>query len=167
MHNLSKQSVSLALVVTAVTGCAGDSGAYPSLALRPFETGTPTAAPAPAPEPIRPVISPAALAGLRAEAAAAHAAYLAREGEAERLARAARGQPFESDARAAALVALADLDSRRGTTAGALARLDTLAGEAAATLASDPALTGAQTEVAALVAREDAGIARLWDVLGS
>lgn len=168
MTIISKNSVCLALVVTAVTGCAGNSGDYPSLALRGFETGAQLAVadPPPAPEAIRPATSSADLAQLRAAANASHAAYLRRETEAERLARAARGLSFESNARAAALVALADLDTLRGATAGTLARLDSLAADAAAALAADPALTAAQTEVAAQLAREDAGLTQLWETMG-
>jgi len=164
-----KTSLSLGLVVAALAGCAGSNKTYPSLALRPFEKGEApiTPDPDPSPTPIRPSVSPAMLAQLRQAADTSHAAYLSGEAVAERLARAARGQSFESQPRAAALVALADLDSRRGATAGTLARIDALVAEAAAALASEPALTAAQAEVAALVAREDAGIARLWDAMGS
>jgi len=160
---------SLGLVVTALTGCAGDSGPYPSLAMRSFETGTAPIAPDPVPSPAtnRPAVSAAMLAQLRAEAGTSHTAYLSSEAAAERLARAARGTSFESQPHAAALVALADLDARRGATAGTLARIDTLAAEAGTALAADPALTAAQTEVATLLAREDAGIARLWAEMGS
>lgn len=168
MNSIWKTSVSLALVVSAATGCAGDSGRYPSLALRPFETGAvPIAPSAPAPEVIRPVITPSQLAELTASAATSHGEFVARANAAERLAQAARGQSFETNASAAALVALADLDTRRAATAGVLARLDALAAEAATTLAADPALTAAQTDVAALVAREDASLSRLWEMLGS
>jgi hypothetical protein len=92
---------------------------------------------------------------------------VAGEERAARLARAAAGLPIESNARAAALVALADLDAQRGKTAGALAKLDALAAEAAGALSPDPALSAAQTEVAATLAREDSAIARLWEAMGS
>lgn len=169
MRATLKSSLSLGLVVAALTGCAGDSGAYPSLAMRPFETGTAPIAsdPVPSPEANRPEVSPAMLAQLRAAADTSHAAYLSGEAAAERLARAARGLSFESQPRAAALVALADLDAQRGATAGTLARIDTLVAEAGGALVADPALCATQTEVAALLAREDAGIARLWAVMGT
>ncbi len=164
-----KKSLGLGLIVAALAGCAASDDTYPSLALRPFEKGEAPmpSAPEPLPTPIRPPVSPVMLAQLRAAADTSHAAYLSGEAAAERLARAARGQSFESQPRAAALVALADLDSRRGATAGTLARIDGLVAEAAAALASDPALAAAQAEVAALVSREDAGITRLWDAMGS
>lgn len=167
MNIIWKTSVSLALVLTAVSGCAADSERYPSLALRPFETGEAPVVASPAPAPIRPVISAAQLADMLAAAQASHAAFLMQESAAGRLARTARGQSVESNAYAASLVALADLDSRRAVTAATLARIDALAAESATTLADDPALSAAQNNVAALVAQEDASLARLWNMLGS
>lgn len=151
-----------------LSACAGGEHHYPSLALRPFETGAaPLAGPEPAPVPNRPVTPAARLAELRAAAAASQTAFAAREGEAARLARAAAGQPFESDARAAAMVALAELDSRRAATAGALATLDSLAAEAAGALSPDPGVAAARSDITAQLARQDAAIARIWKVIGS
>lgn len=161
------KSATLCLIGAGLAACTGTQGDYPSLALRPFENGTAPASPAPSPTPIRPATSPARLAELRAAAASADSAFSARAGEAGQLARVAAGQPAESNARAAALVMLAELDTLRGQTAGALAALDSLAAEAANALSPDPALTGAQSEVAATLAREDATIAQLWGVMGS
>lgn len=166
MRTKLKTPVTFALLAAALAGCAGSGDAYPSLAMRPFESGPPPESPAP-PEPIRSPTPPARLAELREAAATSHSAFLAREVDAARLARAAAGQPFESPARAAALVALADLDAQRGRTAGALAALDVLAAEAAAALTPDPAVRVVQDEIAAKLAREDAGIARLWEAMGS
>jgi hypothetical protein len=154
------------LLAAQAGGCAGDPGAYPSLAMRPFERGVVAETPAP-PAPIRPAIPAARVAELRAAGAASHAAFLAQESEAARLARAAAGQPFESNARATALVAMADLDAKRSATASTLATIDVLAAEAANALAAEPALGEAQAEIAALLAREDEAIARLWGVMGS
>lgn len=159
-------AAALALSAAGLTACAGSGETYPSLAIRSFErAGVPQAEPAPL--PIRPATPTARLDALRADAAAADRAFAAREGEAARLARAAAGQPADSGARASALIALAELDRHRGRTAIALAALDSLAAEAAAALSPDPALADAQGEVAAVLAREDAGIARLWEVMGS
>jgi hypothetical protein len=161
-----KTSVNLVLLSAALAGCAGNSDDYPSLAMRPFESGVVAEAPTPT-APIRPATPAARVAQLREAGTTAHAAFIAQEAEATRLARAAAGQPFESDARASALVAMADLDARRAATAGTLATIDTLAAEAAGALAADPALDAVQTEIAALLAREDDTIARLWKVMGS
>ena len=166
MRTNTTKSAICALLAAVATGCAGDSGDYPSLAMRPFESGVVAEAPAP-PPPIRPAIPAARIAELRAAGAASHAAFLAQESVAARLARAAAGQPFESRARATALVAMADLDAKRSATAGTLATIDVMAAEAASALAADPVLGAAQTEIAALLAQEDESIARLWGVMGS
>lgn len=155
-------------LIAALPACAADNGRYPSLSLRPFETGAAPVSPAPdIPSPIRPAISPEALAALRSKAQNAHAAFLTQESAAAPLARAAAGQSIETNARAAAMVAMADLSSKRGATSAVLADLDLLSVEAATALAADPALSATQTEVAELLAREDAGIARLWEAMGS
>lgn len=169
MHRDGKIGLAMVLLMAALTGCAGTgsgAGSPPSLALRPFETSAPPAA-EPAPAPNRPALSAARLAELRDAGLAAHSAFLTQESAAAPLARAAAGQPFESRARAAALVAMADLDARRGAMAGTLAALDSLAADAAAALSPDPALTAVQTEIAALLVRQDQGIARLWETMGS
>ncbi len=167
MHAKLTKTAILATLFVSASACAGGSDAYPSLAMRPFENGTAAQAPAPAPLPIRPATPPARIAELRAAAAAADSAFTARSDEAARLARAAAGQPFESNARAAAIIALAELDTQRGKTAGALAALDSLAAEAAGALSPDPALAQAQGDIAATLARQDASIARLWGTMGS
>ncbi len=161
------KTVIITLLVAGLTACAGASGDYPSLAMRPFESGVAPETGAPPPAPIRPATDPARLAQLRAAAASADSAFAARAREAAALARAAAGQPAESNARAAALVALAELDTQRGRTATALAALDSLAAEAAGALSPDPALTAAQSEVAATLARQDETIARLWGAMES
>lgn len=166
MHAQLAKSAALFVLLAGLTACAGADGRYPSLAMRPVETGAAAEAPAP-PLPIRPATPAARLADLREAAAAAQTAFAARESEAARLARAAAGQPIESNARAAAMVALADLDAHRGKTAGALAALDTLAADAAAALSPDPALAALQGEVAATLARQDRTIAELWGVIGT
>lgn len=155
-------------LIAALSACAANEGRYPSLALRPFETGSAVVGPAPeSTGPIRPATSPAALAALRSTAMRAHAAFLTQETATAPLARAAAGQSIDTNARAAALVAMAELTSQRSATAAVLADLDLLVAEAATALFPDPALMATQAEVAALLAREDAGIARLWDAMGS
>lgn len=164
-------NLGLAGLMAALCGCAGADGRYPSLAMRPFETSAPVAAatpPASAPdEPIRPVATAAEIAALVERAKTAHGAFTAQQDEAARRARAAAGQAIETNARAAALVAMADLSSHRGATSAVLADLDLLMVEAAGRFASDPALASARAEVAALLAGEDAVMAKLWEVMGS
>lgn len=170
MHTHGKIGLATVLLMAALTGCAGmvaGAGNPPSLALRSFETGPQPESSLPAPAPNRPAVPAARLAELRDAGVAAHTAFLSQESAAAPLARAAAGQPFESRARSTALVAMADLDARRAAMAGTLAELDSLAAEAAAALSPDPALTAVQTEIAALLVRQDEGIARLWETMGS
>lgn len=156
-------------LLAGLSACAGSGDRYPSLALRPFETGE--APPSPPPAPIvvatAPAIGAGEIAALRGRAAAAHAAFQRQQPVAARLARAAAGQSVESNTRAQALVALAELTSLRSNTAGVLADLDLHAVNAATALRPDPALEMAQSEAAALVASEDAALVRLWEVMGS
>lgn len=147
--------------------CAGGDGRYPSLALRSFETDVAAAPGTPEPAPIRTPEQDAALAALTSRADAAHAAFVSQQARTAPLARAARGQPVTSDARAVALVAMADLASKRGATSAVLADLDAVAVGDATRLASDPAVEAARTRIAALLASEDAGIAQLWETMGS
>lgn len=148
----------------AMAACTTPAEDYPSLAQRPAERieGTfepDTAEPAP-PPPVLPSADVAArLAQLRRDAEAAHAEFRANTPAAERLARA--GGATGSDAWAAAQVALADLDSIRSRSAIALAELDTLWVDA--TLESGPreAVGDTRDAVEALIAEEDAVLARL------
>jgi hypothetical protein len=167
MHAHLTKSAIVATLCTVLVACAGDRSDFPSLALRPFENGAAPEDTATPPAPIRPPTSAARLIELREAAGRADAAFTARKDEATRLVRVAAGQPVESNARAAALVELAALDTLRGQTASALAMLDVLAAEASGALSEDAALSVTQAQVAATLAREDAYIARLWDEMGS
>lgn len=160
------RNLALAGLSVALAACAADSGRYPSLALRPFETAAPVTTEPEAPAPIRPAIDPARLAALRERADAAHAAFVKQQAAAAPLVRTGAGQSVESNARAAALVALADLRSKRSATAVVLADLDILNADTVTALAPDPALAAAQAEVATLVASEDEALAQLAQVLG-
>jgi hypothetical protein len=171
MMSRQLQHYTLGALALSLSACAGGDGRYPSLALRPFETAGVAEAPSPPPPPpasssIRPVVDTARLTALRDKALAAHAGFAAQERVAAPLARAAAGQPAESNARAAAIIALADLRSRRGATSSALADIDLLHAEGATALTPDPALSAVQAEVTALLAREDAMLAQLWQVIG-
>ncbi len=161
------KSATIAVCAAGLAACAGSTGDYPSLAMRPFENGTAPASPLSAPAAIRPATPAARLAELRAAAASADSAFAARSREAGALVGAAAGQPSDSGTHAAALVVLGELDTLRGKTAIALAALDSLAAEAAGALSPDSALTAAQAEVAATLARQDETIARLWGVMDS
>jgi hypothetical protein len=166
MHAHLKNLAVLGLVA-GLSACAGDAGRYPSLALRPFEiNGAPAPAP-PAPTPIRSPEQVADLAALVRRADAAHTEFARAQTLAQPLARAARGLSPESDARASALVAMADLTVKRGATSAVLADLDAIAIDTATKLAPDPATEAARAKVAALLASEDAELAQLWEAMGS
>jgi hypothetical protein len=153
-------------LIAVLCACAGSDGRYPSLAMRPFETAPPAPAPEAVNEPTRPLADAPALAELLARAVAADEAFARQQPGAARLASAAAGQPVESNARAAALVAMADLAARRGTTTAVLADLDRLAADSAVAFAPAQEIETARTQVIALVAGQDRALARLWEVMG-
>jgi len=153
-------------LIAVLSACAGGDGRYPSLAKRPFETAPPATAPTVPTKTARPVADAAMLSELVSRATEAHTRFTGREPAAGQLARAAAGRSIESDRRAAALVAMADLTAQRGATSAVLADLDELAVEASISFAPGPQIDAARTEVLALVARQDAAIARLWETIG-
>jgi len=162
----------LALLVSLVllAGCASASGDYPSLAQRPAEraqgTFTPDAPDAAPPLPVLPSADLAArLAELSRQADATHAEFRGATPAAERLASVAGSRG--SDSWAAAEVALSDLDSIRSRTAVALADLDTLWVDATLEAGPREAIGMARTVVEALVAEEDAVLARLRGRVGA
>jgi hypothetical protein len=153
-------------LIAVLCACAGDDGRYPSLAMRPFETAPP-AAPAPPPtEPTRPLADAPQLAELSARAARANDDFTRQQPVAAQLARAAAGQGVESNARARALVAMADLAAKRGATSAALADLDLLVADSAISFAPAQEIEAARARVLAFVEGQDAAMARLWEVMG-
>lgn len=154
-------------LMAGLSACSANGDRYPSLALRPFETAPPAPPAAKPAEPIRPLVDDAGLTAILSRANSAHAAFSGKEATALRLARAATGQSIESNARAAALVAMAELASARGTTATVLAELDDLAARSATTFAPTQGIDAARAQVTAMVAAEDAAMAKLWEVMGT
>jgi hypothetical protein len=154
-------------LVAALSACASEDTRYPSLAMRPFETAPPPADTAPVPEPTRPLADSTQLAALVSRAVSADAEFARQQPVAAQLARAAAGQSVESNARARALVAMADLAAKRGATSAVLADLDGLAANSAVTLAPTQDVEAARAQVLALVTGQEAAMARLWDVMGS
>lgn len=150
-----------------LAACAGSADRYPSLALSQFETAATMPQSAPPPPPIRSDTDQAAIAALGVRADSAHAAFESQHKITEPLARTARGLSADDNRRGRALVAMADLSSRRSATAAVLADLDALAAEADVALVPDAGLAAAQARIAALLANEDAALARLWEVMGS
>ncbi len=156
------------LAAGIIAGCAGSADRYPSLALRAAETRPGAAA---ALEPQRPAApepaptDPARLAALRSAAQGADARFARQQTGTAALVTRARGQPIESDARARAVVALAELSSLRSATFGPLGDLDLLAADRAAALARSDAIDTLRSEVLAMIARQDAILSALWTEL--
>ncbi|MEE4316681.1 MAG: hypothetical protein V2I74_06835 [Erythrobacter sp.] len=166
VYMLARRKFHLLLPLSAgLCACAGGDGPYPSLATRAFESAAAPVASAPA-EPIRPLADAAALRALVARAAEADNGFTREATLAEPLVRRASGQPVESDTRAAALVAMADLAARRGAASAVLAELDRLVAESATTFAPAEDIKTARGTVEALVSGQNATMARLWEELG-
>lgn len=167
VYMLERRKIRVLLPLMAtLCACAGGDARYPSLAMRPFETAPPPAAPTSPPEPIRPLADARTLAALVDAAVSADDAFIRQQQITAPLARAAAGQPVESNARAAALVAMADLAARRGATTAVLADLDRLAADSAVTFAPDRDVLAARGKVASLVEGQNAAMARLWEEMG-
>ncbi|MBI1403665.1 MAG: hypothetical protein GC147_10665 [Porphyrobacter sp.] len=152
--------------MAGLCACAASDARYPSLAMRPFETAPPGTAPTAPAEPTRPLADAEALRLLVAKALEADHAFARQRALAVPLVAAAAGLPVESDARAAALLAMADLSAKRGVTTAALADLDRLVAESAAVFAPKQDIETARGTVAALVDGQDAAMARLWKDMG-
>lgn len=152
--------------IALLAGCAGDSGRYPSLAIRDFERvegqfavdgGIPALA-APAPP------GPATIAqvgSLIEEANQAHRNFLDSVSATERLLDAARGMGPESNAWAEAQIALSVLETRRTLLATRLADLDLLMADASLAYEQLGEIEAARSAVEALTAEEDRILDRL------
>lgn len=157
-----------ALAGLLLSGCAGASDAYPSLAIRDAEriSGefTPVEPETPAPAP---VASPQDIAAILAQANELNRKFVSEQSQARQIIGSANGAGLESAAYARALVALASLTSLRGQTAIALSNLDELRAEAGMTFAPDADIRVAQAEVAMLVAEQTTAIDSLAATLPS
>ena len=153
-------------LIAGLCACAGADGRYPSLAMRPFETAPPATPTPPPAEPNRPLADLQQLAALSARAAKANDDFARQQPVAARLASAAAGQSVESNARARALVAMADLAASRGATSAVLAELDRLVADSAVSFAPAVEIEATRARVLAFVEGQDAAMARLWEVMG-
>jgi hypothetical protein len=151
-----------------LTACAGDTGRYPSLAIRDAERVqgqyTPASSDTPA-APIQPVAASTDIAALVAQAEASHQRFTQAEAGARELVAGARGLTIESNERQLALIALSDLSSLRSDTAVNLGSLDLLAAQASTTFAPTEELAAARALVLDLVTAEDAALDALWTEL--
>lgn len=151
-----------------LAGCASTAGDYPSLAIRDAERVSGTiAVPATPPAPLPAGPAPAELASLQASIREGHARFMAQTGAAQRAVAAASGAGVGSDSWSAAQVAVADLEGKRSQVMIALADLDRLYASAAVEGADVTAAQSALAEANALVAQENAEIARLLGALAS
>jgi len=149
--------VALIPVAAFLPGCVGgDSERYPSLAIRDVERIDRELEPAPPlTPPGDPVASASELDGIVANARKYVDRFETAWPTALRLARQAGSAGPESEIRARALIALADLTSLHGRTAMTLGELDRLEAEAAVTLAPVEPIRTAQAQVAEWVRAQD------------
>ncbi|MEQ5787044.1 hypothetical protein J3454_03985 [Erythrobacter sp. NFXS35] len=162
---MRRKILGLLPLIAAVSACAGSDTRYPSLAMRSFEVNPPPSGPTRPPAPTRPIVDDATLVALVDRAVTADTKFSRQQAEAAQLARAAAGRPIESDARAAALVSMADLAAHRGATTTVLAELDELAVTAATTFAPTQEIEGARAQVLTLVTDQNAAMERLWEMM--
>lgn len=168
VYMIVRRKISALLPLIAVlSACAAGDARYPSLAMRPFETAPPAPESEAPAEPTRPLADSAQVAALVSRAMSANDEFTRQQAATVPLARAATGQSVESNARARALVAMADLAAKRGATSAALADLDALAANSATTFAPAREIEAARAQVLALVEGQNAAMARLWEVMGS
>ena len=159
MTRISFPACLLAACATVIlSGCAGSSDRYPSLAIRDAERQAGVVTPAPAPDPVAPVASAEDIAVILASAREANTAFKEAQPGVSRLALAARGLGVESNAYANAAAAIAVLSSLRGETVAALGRLDELETEAATTFAPLEEIRIAQLEIEGMIAEQSAAL---------
>lgn len=163
--NLSKWPfLSLTFVVVPLLSGCGSNAGYPSLARRPAERITGSAAvvaPAPAPVVQPDLATQSRLARLREMASTAHARFNAQVPAASRLVTAAVGAAVASESWSVASVALATLESRRSDAMIALADLDSLYTRDRVEGGDGTAIAAVREQVTAWVADEDTTLAQL------
>lgn len=160
----------VALLSALLPGCAGDSGRYPSLAMRDVERVNGQFDPASRVEPvelaIRAIVPSSSISELVDQANASHQRFVSKVSTARSLAVNARGTGRDSDARGRAIVALADLTSVRSQTEIALGDLDMLIAERTNRLEPADEAIAAHASVLQLVAEQDRTLTDLWSLLG-
>ncbi|MEP7222734.1 MAG: hypothetical protein ABI673_08720 [Novosphingobium sp.] len=166
MNSRQPHSLILPLAILCALSACGSQAGYPSLARRPAERITGSAAvvtPAPAPivEAVPDLAAQSRLARLREMAATAHERFDAALPDTARRVAAAQGAAVASESWSVASIALATLESRRSDAMIALAVLDSLyvqdrvAGGEGSTIAS------LRDQVTGWVADEDKALAQL------
>ncbi|MGB5780206.1 MAG: hypothetical protein WBH10_14140 [Allopontixanthobacter sediminis] len=157
---LRSPEMAIGLAAILLSGCASQSTAYPSLAVRDVERVEGAFQPVDIPvEPI-PESPPSAdlvarLAQLQSTAASAHRRFMDAAPATARLVDAAAGTDVTSDRWASAQVALASLESARSEAAVPLGDLDLLHADASIALEQRQAIQDTRNAVTALIAEED------------
>lgn len=148
---------SAATGLALLAACAGDSGRYPSLAIRDAERFTGQFQPAsPAPsDPVPAVASSEDLLVIVDRAQDSHERFIEASLGVRRIVESARGLGIDTNARQQAFIALADLTAMRSDTATSLADLDLLEARAYTTFAPTEDVAAARALVASLVSEED------------
>jgi len=152
----------LGLVPLLLAGCAKSSDQYPSLATRDAERLVGQSAPVPAVVPAEgetPTTAPETFAQLRDIVEGArdtNQQFIAEQSAANELARAAVGAGPESDLRARALIAAAQLSVLNSQTNLFLSDLDQMEFSAASTFAPVGDISAAQILIGRMIADQDA-----------
>lgn len=158
------------LAIVPLAACASPREEYPSLAVRDIERASGTMEVEPAPPPPPPSPAPATieqLGELVAEARAAHAQFMAAAPEARSIASAASNADPGTDRWARAQVAVADLEARRSRAMIALADLDRLYVNAATEAVQIEVIEDTRSEIATMIAEQNAVIESLLEMLAS
>ena len=155
------------LAALLLTGCAASNDRYPSLAVRDAERVTGEFTPAYMDDPAPTYTTDRRRIGDALEQArTAHGQFTQAQPGVLGLARAASGRGNDSDARAQALSAMAELTTLRGQTVMALSDLDRLEAEAATLYADLSDIREAQVYVAGLVGEQDAALDSVARAMG-
>ncbi|MFV0643798.1 MAG: hypothetical protein ACK5NN_04765 [Sphingomonadaceae bacterium] len=162
-HLYSYSLLPLLACSATLGGCATGKGDYPSLAIRDAERVEGQFQPV---QPVQPPIALApelddALASAVARGNEAHALFMADVPATRQRVAAGRNGGQGSDSWSAAQIALANLESRRSSTAIPLADLDTIYADASNRALLQERIIIARNDVTALVAQEDSILAQL------
>ena len=150
------QLFSAVILATVLTGCAAADGRYPSLAVRDAER---LGSPVEVPPPLSVGPTAASMETVFEALTSANRWNTLFEGDLKgvrQLIDASKGLGPQNDTRAQALVALANLTSLRGQTAGVLATLDQLEAESAVKFHPLKEVRDAQARVAMMLQQQDA-----------
>ncbi|MFN4112755.1 MAG: hypothetical protein ACK4GD_02305 [Sphingomonadaceae bacterium] len=162
MHR-APRVLTLAVSIAILSGCAGDGGRYPSLAMRPAERVEGTFVPAPAAITAAPMAEGTLgrLGDLEAAARTAHARFAAQAPAARSRVQSARGANVADNRWAEAQITLAELDSIRSEAAIVLAEIDLLFVDATLSFSDREAIERSRAAIVAMIAQEDDVLAEL------